>query len=190
MEQKIDGIVALLSTQPSDSRLSTSRQDATSVPGPGEQQPPQSAEYLGVVRPSRCIHLGADDQAFTESWPDDRDAHSFPQQPDIRDPSSGLHQGPWDALIDHAQADVFLKHFRSMSEWFPFVIVPNTQSASYLSTERPVLLLAIMTVASGESRQLQLALEALLRQEIATRCLVQRKKNLELVQSILVYLAW
>ena len=87
-------------------------------------------------------------------------------------------------------ADALLAEYHPMSTCFPFVSLPADTTAHDLREKQPVLLLAIMTVASWKDRSRQLSLERRFRYELAHRTIIQPRKSLELVQSVLVYLYW
>ncbi|KAH7091452.1 major facilitator superfamily domain-containing protein [Paraphoma chrysanthemicola] len=77
-----------------------------------------------------------------------------------------------------------------MSTSFPFVVVPSSISAHELYAERPMLFLAIMTVASSRNHEQQMRLDAIYRRELAQRTIIAPRRTLGLVQSVLVYLSW
>lgn len=93
-------------------------------------------------------------------------------------------------LANDRYASCLFEHFREMSPLFPFVPVLPQDTRETLAAERPMLLLAILTVASGHKRPLQVKYEKQYREELAMRTLIKPKKSLELLQSMLVYLAW
>ncbi|KAF2113981.1 hypothetical protein BDV96DRAFT_106241 [Lophiotrema nucula] len=72
----------------------------------------------------------------------------------------------------------------------PFVPIPFHVSARELSSAKPMLFLAILTVASWQDHQRQLALDRLYRTELAQRTIIQPRRTLSLLQSIVVYLSW
>ncbi|KAH7081339.1 major facilitator superfamily domain-containing protein [Paraphoma chrysanthemicola] len=77
-----------------------------------------------------------------------------------------------------------------MSTSFPFVVAPSSISACELYAERPMLFLAIMTVASSRNHEQQMRLDAIYRRELAQRTIIAPRRTLGLVQSVLVYLSW
>ncbi|KAF2030963.1 MFS general substrate transporter [Setomelanomma holmii] len=76
-----------------------------------------------------------------------------------------------------------------MSASFPFIIVPSDIDAQRLYDERPMLLLAILIVASSRDHQQQMLLDTVYRRELAQRTIIAPRRTLGLVQSVLVYLS-
>lgn len=93
-------------------------------------------------------------------------------------------------LLADQEGDTLLDEFRQMSASFPFVIVPPGVSARQLHTEKPMLLLAILTTASWRDHRRQMLLDIVYRRELAERTIIRPRRTLGLVQSVLVYLSW
>ncbi|KAF1848711.1 MFS general substrate transporter [Cucurbitaria berberidis CBS 394.84] len=77
-----------------------------------------------------------------------------------------------------------------MSASFPFVVLAPSISGKELHGSNPMLLLAILTVASWRDHQRQMLLDKIYRSELADRTLLHPRRTLGLVQSVLVYLSW
>lgn len=77
-----------------------------------------------------------------------------------------------------------------MSDSFPFVPLAPNISARQLYHEAPMLFLAMITAASWREHKRQMSLDAVYRQELANRTIMRPRRNLSLVQSVLVYLSW
>ena len=92
--------------------------------------------------------------------------------------------------LTNDMANHYLNRYRSMSLYFPFVIIPSSMSMLQLACSKPMLCLAILTACSMQDRDLQMKLEVLLRRELAERIMVHQEKNLELLSALLVYLGW
>lgn len=60
-------------------------------------------------------------------------------------------------------AEVYLRHFRSMALYFPFIIIPDSTKVQKLSRESPMHLLAALTVSATQDPELQAGLEGMLR---------------------------
>jgi hypothetical protein len=84
----------------------------------------------------------------------------------------------------------FLTVFREMSSYFPFVILPTEATLQSMFYERPFLLLAALATASSKEKRLQHVLEEELRTTLSTKVVVEGEKSLDLLQGLLVYLAW
>jgi hypothetical protein len=220
MEQKLDGLVALLA-QPESARTSSvvPRQYSTSQSPNSISQSCQSPTHLeqrAVLTPSSRVPRG--NGYHVESFPG---ASSMPHQspaPQECDEENGCQSGhpPQNEvgresgspshtvatdhrvlnlgfatnLVDSVLAGSLLSSFRLMSEFFPFVVFQTDTTAEKLHTERPITLLAILMTASWNNRSLQMTLEEQYRLELATKTIIDAQKSLDLLQSMLIYLAW
>lgn len=79
--------------------------------------------------------------------------------------------------------------FEPMAALFPFVKLPKRSSLNNLLQQRPLLMLAILTVTSYESSSLQYALADVFR-NVALARIGECEKSLDLVQGLLVFMAW
>lgn len=73
---------------------------------------------------------------------------------------------------------------------FPFVPIPPRQSLEELYTATPFLFRTIMLVAAPQSASTQRAGEKWFRRSIAEQVVVLGEKRLELLQSLLLFIAW
>jgi hypothetical protein len=83
-----------------------------------------------------------------------------------------------------------LQRHRTMQHYFPFVVVPESWDVSYMLDHRPTLFLAVAASAACHYPVAQKALEKELKETLAQRVLVGGETSLELLQTVLVYLAW
>ena len=90
--------------------------------------------------------------------------------------------------FNHAEA--CLQYFRTQSGSFPFVIVPDEWSLEFLRSQRPLLLISIMCMATRSDKNLQHRLESEMRAALSRSVLLNCEKSLAIIQGILVYLAW
>lgn len=88
-----------------------------------------------------------------------------------------------------AEAEKYLAKFRDWLIHFPFMILPQDMTAAALREERPFLWLCIMNVTSMSVFQ-QLKLKDRVRQEIATRIVINHEKSMDVLLGIIVSLAW
>ena len=96
-----------------------------------------------------------------------------------------------DGILTPFQAQELLNLFRdSMNQYFPFVVIPREMSIVSMSKQRPFLFLAIMTSACPTHKPLQRALDASFRNILSQRVVFNGEKSLDLLQGLLVYLAW
>lgn len=84
----------------------------------------------------------------------------------------------------------YLSQFHEMCSYFPFVIVPSGATIGSLLQSRPFLLHAVLAVASSSSVQLQSVLEKSFRLALLRRNMLEGEKSMDLLQGLLVYLAW
>ncbi|DAA75819.1 TPA_exp: hypothetical protein A8136_1541 [Trichophyton benhamiae CBS 112371] len=88
-------------------------------------------------------------------------------------------------------AECFLSTFKvRMIEHFPFVVVPQPTMAEQLRRDRPFLFLSIISAASYSNMPLQRKLGEEVRSAIASRMIVNGEVSFDLLQGLLVYLAW
>ncbi|EPS36339.1 hypothetical protein H072_10149 [Dactylellina haptotyla CBS 200.50] len=93
-------------------------------------------------------------------------------------------------LVTEAEAEQYLANFREMATHFPFYIFPPGATAASLRKSKPVLLLAMLTTGSGREKRVQTVLERDFRKVFSERIIMNGEKNLELLQSGLIYLGW
>lgn len=207
MEQKIDGLVAKLVNAAGNEVAPSSDPTSKSVAPKMRPVAPGSSMSVPSFKPiesqseaheERTSHDVEVDRQYLE---DIRSIHGF----DDRQGAGLAPEGPFRAtrrreepindelvsqLLASGEADLLIKEFRLMSVSFPFVIIPQHLSSTDLHLERPMLFLAIMTVASWKDYSQQRRLDAIYRTELAHRTIISPRKTLGLVQSLLVYLSW
>lgn len=79
---------------------------------------------------------------------------------------------------------------QEMMPLFPFVWISLDESPEKLFQEQPMLYMAIMVVTCQENIEVQQELAQKYREEIGRRIWTLTEKNLQLLQGILVFLAW
>ncbi|OJJ33429.1 hypothetical protein ASPWEDRAFT_174836 [Aspergillus wentii DTO 134E9] len=127
----------------------------------------------------------------------DQPQHRLPDTPPALTAPSALressitNQDPLtQGLITFTEAEILCQTYRQMSEkHFPCVILPQRLGVVELQQERPMLLQAILVVASWQKRTLQIALEKFYLKDLGTR-FFNGERNLDILQGLLVYLAW
>lgn len=77
-----------------------------------------------------------------------------------------------------------------MFHYFPFVVVPSTDTSHHVACEKPSLCVAILSAASHQDPKLQRTLCELFNEILAARIIEGRFATLELLQGLLVHLAW
>lgn len=184
MEQKIDGLVALLTTQSKETPLSTPRRDDAVPFTAAEHQALRSSQ--ATVQDTLSARPSVNGDIYPCDFREGKRGSVF----DRPSGSQASARTTWSNLLDAQQAATLLEDFKSCTHWFPFVVIPDDIDVASLNDAKPTMLLAILAVASWKNPSLQSQLEDVFRQEVAFRSIVDREKSLELVQSILVYLAW
>lgn len=79
--------------------------------------------------------------------------------------------------------------YRTMSDYFPFVTLPKELTCRDLLQQRPLLMFAVLTVASCDSVLLQLTLSREFRKVVTVK-VMNGEKSLDLLQGLLVFIAW
>lgn len=89
------------------------------------------------------------------------------------------------------EADRALNLYRSVyTPYFPFVPVPVMTSAYDLYTRSPLLFRVIIQATAPQSAAVQREARVWFRQYLAQHVVVEQERRLEILQAILVHLAW
>ncbi|KAL4867741.1 hypothetical protein BDV12DRAFT_186432 [Aspergillus spectabilis] len=116
--------------------------------------------------------------------------------------TENIPEESWDAsttmdtawITDLGLGPVVLEHlldkFHGMASYFPFVQLPYAWAAASMAEDRPFLLLAAVAAAASEYRHLQGALIRQFKESLSQRVIMAGEKNLDLLQGLLVHLAW
>ena len=217
MEQKIDGLVALLAPSRNDQASSSVGEGFPLGRNSEESSQEQfNAEELNTLASSQPVDEERQDYAgskllsggtsvFTEhvSAPGDSHERGINNHGDGNIPTAGsttaqtigLNESRLDHplvkdVIDVTCGNALLNEFRLMADCFPFVLISPEIVAQDLAVEKPMLFLAICMTACGKIRLLQSTLEERYRRELALKSIVNAHRSLDCLQSILVYLAW
>lgn len=83
-----------------------------------------------------------------------------------------------------------LDRFRAMGSYFPFVRVSDDWTVASMAEDRPFLLLAAAAVASSNHCHLQGALIKQFKESLSQRVLIAGEQDLDLLQGLLVHIAW
>lgn len=93
--------------------------------------------------------------------------------------------------ISVEQGDELLSLYRNeYSDQFPFVPIPNDLRAIDLLEQRPFLFRTIIQVTCPQTPALQRSLSRWFRIYIAEHVVVDQEKSVELLQAILLFIAW
>lgn len=106
-----------------------------------------------------------------------------------------LARGPTDRSLlfqpDDPEADIILLEFKkNMTEQFPFIVIPSNSTSRSLKYDRPLLWKAIMVAASHGDPTRQLTLGSELMEDLISRLLFRTERSLDLLQGLLIFIAW
>lgn len=86
------------------------------------------------------------------------------------------------------EAAHLLTDFKIVSQQFPLVLLHSQTTLDFLRRERPCFLLSMLTVCARGHLQMQLETE--FRKVLAERVMINGEKSIDLLQGILIYIAW
>jgi hypothetical protein len=92
--------------------------------------------------------------------------------------------------LDMSALDQLLQQYRLTQHYFPFVFIRAGWTAASMLKDHGCLLLAAATTATVHCRRVQSALARTFRDHVAARMLHTDEQSLDLLQGMLVYLAW
>jgi hypothetical protein len=93
-------------------------------------------------------------------------------------------------VLTPEEAEKCLLRYRTISPvYFPFVVLSNDWTLQSMMRHSPTLLLGILTTMC-KSTHLQKTLDSGFREVVSQRVLVRGEKSLDILQALLVYLAW
>ena len=176
MEQKLDGIFALLSNNGQISKEAGPTRPTVTMPEP--MTPAFSDSFISRLspplrtEPQKKISPLFADFAFP-SWTSD----------DLQDVISK-------GLVNFDEAEESVRYFQTKAPNFPFVLVSPQTSLDLLRRERPFLLLSILAFGTQKNQSLQNKLEVELRESLSKRVIVNGEKSLDILQGLLIYLTW
>lgn len=94
-------------------------------------------------------------------------------------------------LVSSETATHLIEIYRtSLAPHFPFVILSSSVSIDELRIESPCLFLSILTVAAFNDLPLQRSLGEMTRRTFGARSILGGETSFDLLQGILVYIAW
>ena len=93
-------------------------------------------------------------------------------------------------LLSVNEAEELIHIYRTESQGFPFVYLAPDLPLETLRHERPFLLLAVLESACIDNPALQAKLDKELRESLGTMVIVDGQLSLDLLEGLLVYLAW
>ena len=104
---------------------------------------------------------------------------------------SVTHQRPLQFELNEQESENVLLEFKTnMAEQFPFVVIHPDSTPGSLGQERPLLWNAIIAAASHGDSDRQMTFGANLVEDLTTRLLLMAEKSLDLLQALLILIAW
>jgi hypothetical protein len=88
------------------------------------------------------------------------------------------------------EVEQLLVTFRSMAVHFPIWVFPEGASCIDCIKHKPFVMLAMLVASSSANERLQAACDIAFRNILARKVIVEGKRSLELLQGLLIYLAW
>jgi hypothetical protein len=105
------------------------------------------------------------------------------------DPDQAIDSKSW-ANMNSSEAKEYLRLFHQQLDRFPFVFVSEEVDFDTLQKTRPILALGIITAMSKKQPQQQKRLDTIFRKVVSERVIVHSEQSLDILQGLLVYLAW
>lgn len=101
-------------------------------------------------------------------------------------------EGEVDYILDDlGRSEEFLTIFRrDFCPEFPFVLLSSDETSASLRHDKPFLFMSIVAATSYTDPQLQRRLAREIQKQIASRMIINNEKSLDLLQGLLVCLAW
>lgn len=175
MEQKLDGIFALLTASNRNPLGKDMKLPDTPYPTPSAASDPPDAVIIPQPR-----NFMSNVQPLSLMTPLSSPWLKFDEPQDV------IGKG----IITYNKAEALLRDYGTHAPNFPFVVFSPTVSLDSLRHEKPFLLLSILTVASTSNQALQDLLEAELRETLGRKVIFNGEKSLDLLQGLLIYLTW
>ena len=199
LEKKIDALTAsLMAVQGSKARLSDNDEDV------GDDSPRPYDPILADGKPSRKRrrstfergqdlstpnHLGAKqlaaaslNHALTTPIPPLENSFQNHEYADVIDRQ---------VLSSATASEIFYYYKDKMAPYLPAVVIPSTATVGDIRREKPILFLAILSVASGHKySNIQRTLTREITQTYADRVVNKGEKSLELIQAMQISTIW
>ena len=93
-------------------------------------------------------------------------------------------------IVTVEECDLYLKSFRQMNSYFPFVMINPRATVQSMIQDSPYLLLAVLVTGSLANKSLQITLDKEFRAALSHSVVLHGEKSLDVLQGLLVYIAW
>ncbi|KAK1507442.1 hypothetical protein CTAM01_02554 [Colletotrichum tamarilloi] len=185
LEKKIDGLVSLFQTQQQSGE--TQGQPATG-PSPSSEDP-RLMPCTGLTIPGVTHQVSTDASPSVNSSAGTQDCHSMPT------PEAGFPSGSYQLLpgftIAAEKAEEYLSIYRTrMVPNFPFVPIEPEVTARDLHNQKRFLFWCIMQAIVPQTATVQKSVDDWVRKHAAMHIIVHKEKKIELLQGLIVYVAW
>lgn len=190
LEQKLDGLVTLLTSKQSSSQIIPLDQ-ASGVLIPRSPVSLDSNASTGELSSAATQSINLDGETIALEALNGSIGLANLIPPVTAGSLSVTRQGPSQLEPDEQEAEKLLLEFKTnLAEQFPFVVLPLESMSQSLHQERPLLWKAIMVASSHDNSHCQMTLGANLMEDLIMRLLFKTEKSLDLLQSLLVLIAW
>ncbi|KAI9737968.1 MAG: hypothetical protein M1834_009338 [Cirrosporium novae-zelandiae] len=186
MEQKLDSIVNMLAAGNHGNQISSTRNPFPSALKDDSQRTSTLTPSPSYTPPTSSCNISRAEEFHTSGpSPEISDTILRPPLPSLFE-EDVIQKG----IINFESANLLLQMFHLESTNFPFILLPPNTSLQSLRIEKPFLLLSILAMASQDKPNLHALLESELRRVLGTKVIVKGEKSLDLLQGLMVYLAW
>ncbi|KAJ4985896.1 hypothetical protein SVAN01_08585 [Stagonosporopsis vannaccii] len=187
-DKKLDKISAIVATMAPVSVLQPALPSVTTVPS----QFPETAQHTSPPAPAPAPVKASPSASSAPVLPapvsNGEDSVSFWGL--INDTLSCFGRlDPVIRSISFVHMQMLVDTYRTMSDYFPFVTLPKDCTCRDLLQQRPMLMFAVLTVASYDSVLLQLTLSREFRKVVTVK-VMNGEKSLDLLQGLLIFIAW
>ncbi|CAG7963251.1 unnamed protein product [Penicillium olsonii] len=181
LESKVDDLLALAS----QSHLCRSQGFSQPLDESTESEAPTSSSSSSRGERGSTIR---GQSSCTSSNPADASINDWGGLPRIHGTSCTMVLLECGLSIDTAER--FLKQFHTMTSYFPFVALDSDATILDLCKNRPFALVAALTAAASADRRLQKSLGEKFRTCALHAIMIENERSLDLLNGILIYLAW
>lgn len=94
-------------------------------------------------------------------------------------------------IQDDNEAELLLQKFKlEFSQFFPFVVIPPEQNFLDLKNKNPFVTIVVLMIGCRHDNVLQTTIAKKIRELISYSTLIKGEKNLDLLQGVMLFLAW
>lgn len=142
---------------------------------------------------TRMLHLEEMMRGLVDQLSDGQPQHTEAESrgPMHNNVPYSVQDGVLGGVVGPAEAKSLCDIYRKMShKHFPCILVPERMDLDQLQRGRPMLLQAMLVVASFQNRPRQAELESIFLKDLGEKFFMQCERSLDLIQGLLVYLTW